>query len=106
MHLASALRAFYRYRVDVGTVQLNVVGAVVAHLFKFGYASDRVAASAVGAFPDVERSTPVTVTRDSPVLYILEPVAESSLADGFGYPVYGVVVLYEIFADCGHLDVP
>ena len=106
MHLSSALRAFYCHGVDVGTVQLNVVGAVVAHLFKLCYASDRVAASAVGAFPDVERCAPVTVTRDSPVLYILEPVAESSFADGFGYPVYGVVVLYQIFADRGHLDIP
>ena len=59
-----------------------------------------------GAFPDVQRRAPVTVTADTPILHVLQPVAEAALADGFGNPVDGVVVADQILTDSGHLDEP
>ena len=42
--------------------------------------------------PDIERCTPISVTADSPVLNVLEPVAESSLSYAFGNPIYSVII--------------
>ena len=58
------------------------------------------------AFPDVEGSTPVTVTADAPVLNIFKPVTEAALADAFGNPVNGVVILDKVILNGGHLDEP
>ena len=57
-------------------------------------------------FPDVQRSSPVTVTGNTPVLNVLQPVAETSFSDTFRDPVDGVVVADQIIFDCCHLDEP
>ena len=105
LHLAAAFRAGERHGIDIGAVQLDVVRAVLRHGFELRDRADSVTASA-GAFPDVERGAPVAVAGNRPVLHVLEPVAEAALADGFGDPVDGVVVLNEVVADGGHLDIP
>ena len=58
------------------------------------------------ALPDIKRSSPISVTADTPVLYVFKPVTKSSLTDGFGYPVYCVVVPYKILTHVRHLDEP
>lgn len=58
------------------------------------------------AFPDVERSSPVAVTADAPILDVLYPVAEASLADALGDPVDGVVVADKVVPNCGHFYEP
>ena len=62
--------------------------------------------SAALALPDVERSSPVTVSRDCPVLYVFKPVTETSFSDGLRYPVYGVVVFDKVIFYRCLLDVP
>ena len=61
---------------------------------------------AAGAFPDVKGSTPISVSRKTPVLNVFKPVSESALADALGDPVDGIVVSYKIVANGGHLDEP
>ena len=105
MHLAAALRTLDGHGVDVGSVQFNILRTVRRHFLQFCDRADRVEMTA-GALPDVERSAPVTVAGDRPVLDVLKPVAEASLPDCFGNPVYRVIVPYQIVADRGFADVP
>ena len=56
--------------------------------------------------PYVQRSSPVTVTGNTPVLDILQPVTETSFTDGFRNPVYCSIVAHQIVFDCCHLDKP
>ena len=56
--------------------------------------------------PDVQRSSPVTVPADTPVLYVLQPVAEAALADALRDPVDGVVVADQVVLHSSHLDEP
>ena len=58
------------------------------------------------ALPDVERSSPVAVTADAPILDVLYPVAEASLAYALGNPVDGIVVSHKVVSDRGHLNEP
>ena len=58
------------------------------------------------ALPYIKRRTPITVSGNSPVLYILQPVAETALAYAFGNPVNGVVIAYKVFLYIGHLYKP
>ena len=105
VHLAAALRALYCNRVDIGAVQLDIVRAVRGHALELFDRAYRMSVTAL-AFPDVERSSPVAVTADAPILDVLYPVAEASLADALGDPVDGVVVADEVVPDCGHFYEP
>ena len=58
------------------------------------------------AFPNVEGSAPITVTADAPVLNVFKPVAEAALADAFGNPVNGVVILNKVILNGCHFDKP
>ena len=104
-HLTAALGTFQFYGIHVGAVEFDLLRALDGHFLQFGDGADGVAVTA-GAFPDVQRRTPVTVTADTPILYVLQPVAETALTDGFGDPVDGVVVADQILTDSGHLDEP
>ena len=56
--------------------------------------------------PNIQRSSPVTVTADTPVLNILQPVAKTSFTDAFRNPVDGVVIADQVIFDSCHLDEP
>ena len=56
--------------------------------------------------PDIQRSSPVTVTRDCPVLDVLQPVTKTSLTDGFRNPVNGIIVADEVISYRGLTDIP
>ena len=58
------------------------------------------------ALPDIERSSPITVTADSPVLNIFQPVAETAFTDAWRDPVDRIVIADQILLHCSHLDVP
>ena len=68
--------------------------------------TDRKLLAAVRALPDIERRAPVAVSRDRPVLNVLNPVAEASLADGLRHPVDFLIVPHEVVAHRSHLDEP
>ena len=58
------------------------------------------------ALPDVQRCSPVTVTADTPVLNVFQPVAETSFTDALRNPVDCVVISDQVIFDCCHLDKP
>ena len=86
-------------------MKLDILGAVIRHLAKLGDRADGMAVSA-GAFPDIKRRSPISVTGKTPVLNVLKPVAESSLTDILGNPVYGIVISYEAVLYLCHLYKP
>ena len=106
LHLAAAVRATELHAVHIGTVQFDVIRALDGLFLQFRDGTNAVAASAVRAFPDVERGAPVTVPGQAPVLDVFEPVAESAFTDGLRDPVDGVVVPDEVVTDVGHFDEP
>ena len=107
LHLAMAVRAGNFKAVHIGAVQLDGLCALIAgELRQFLAGTDRKLFAAVRALPDIEGRTPVAVSRDRPVLDVLDPVAETSLADGLRHPVDLFVVPHEIVAHRGHLDEP
>ena len=105
VHLFAAVGAGDGNGVDIGAVQFNVLRAVRGHLFELLDTADRMAAAAF-ALPDIQRSAPIPVAADAPILHVFQPVAEAALADRRGNPIDGVVVADQIFADRGHLDEP
>ena len=58
------------------------------------------------ALPDIQRSSPVTVPADAPVLYILDPVAEAAFSDTLRDPVNCIIICDQIITHCRHLDKP
>ena len=56
--------------------------------------------------PDIQWSSPVTVTADSPVLNVLDPVAETSFTDALRNPVDRIIICDQVITDCCHLDEP
>ena len=105
VHLFAALGAADGHGVDEGTVQLNVLGAVVAHLPQLLDGTDGMALAAF-TLPDVKGGAPVAVAAQAPVLNILQPVPEAALADAFGDPVDGIVIADEVILHRRHLDEP
>ena len=106
VHRLAALRTLHRHRIDVRAMQLDIIRTVVGFLLEFGDAADRFTMAALIALPDIERCAPVTVSADTPVLYILEPVAETAFAHALRDPVNRVVVADQVVLDSGHLDEP
>ena len=86
-------------------MQFHIVRAVAAHFLKLCYRADCVSVTAA-AFPDIKRSTPVSVTAYAPVLNIVEPITKSALAYAFGNPVDCVVVADKIIFHRSHLYKP
>ena len=102
-----AVRAGNFKAIHIGAVQLDGLCALIAgELRQFLAGTDRKLFAAVRALPDIEGRTPVAVSRDRPVLDVLDPVAETSLADGLRHPVDLFVVPHEVVAHRGHFDEP
>ena len=105
MHRLAAFRASDRHFINIWAMKLNVIRTVIGHGFQFLDTSDGMLMSAL-TLPDIQRSSPVTVTADSPVLYILEPVTETSFSDAFRDPVDCIVVCDQIILYFCHLNEP
>ena len=59
-----------------------------------------------GTLPNIQWSSPITVTADAPILYVLQPLAKTALADGIWNPVNGIVVGNQLLLYSSHLDEP
>ena len=105
MHLFTAFRALNGHCVDVWAMKLDVIRAVVGFFFQLFDAADAVLMAAF-TLPYRKRSSPVTVSGKSPVLNILQPVAEASFTDGFRDPVDLIVVADQVILHRCHLDEP
>ena len=106
VHLAAAVRAGKLNAVDERLVKLDIVRAICRHCLQFFLGTDRVLLAAVVADPYRKRCAPVTVTGQSPVLNILEPVAKTSFADALRDPVDLLIILYQFILDLSHADEP
>ena len=74
VHFLAAMRAFDGHFVDVRTMQLDVIRAVLALLPELGDGADALLMAAL-ALPDRQRRAPVTVARESPVLHVRAPAS-------------------------------
>ena len=105
VHFLAAVRAFDRYFINIRTMQFNIVRTVVRFFFQLFDAADAVLMAAF-TLPHRKRSTPVTVSGKSPVLNVLQPIAETSFSDALRDPVDGVVVGDQVIPYRCHLDEP
>ena len=106
MHSAAALRTLHGKLVNVWAVKLYCLGALVtSFLIEILTASNRFHMTAA-ALPDIQWSSPVTVTADSPVLNVLKPVAETSFTDALRDPVNGVVIADQVIFNSCHFNKP
>ena len=62
--------------------------------------------SAAVALPYIERRSPITVTRNAPILNVLQPVSETSLSDGRRNPVDRLIIAHKLISDRRHFDKP
>ena len=86
-------------------MKLDLVGAVVGHALELLNASDRMDISAL-AFPYGKGRSPVTLTAETPVDYVLDEVSEASVLDVVGIPLDRLVVCHKPVADLCHLNEP
>ena len=106
MHGSTTFRAFQCDLIDVWTMEFYCLGSfITAHLKQFLTASDRMHMSAF-TLPDVQWCSPITVSGNTPVLNVFQPVAETSLTDALRNPVDSIVVTDQIILNCCHLDEP
>ena len=56
--------------------------------------------------PNIKWSTPISVTRNTPVLNVFKPVSETTLTNAFGNPINSIVVTDKVILNVGHLDKP
>ena len=106
VHILATLRTLDCHSVDVWSVKLYLCCLWISCFFsELCTASDTLSVSAF-TLPDIEWCAPVTVTWDSPILYILKPVSETSWTDRLRNPVYCIVVSDKIILYCCLLDVP
>ena len=105
MHRFSAFRTADRHFIDIRAVKFDIIRTVIRHRFQFLNTSDRMHMSAL-TFPDIERCSPVTVTADSPILHVFQPVAETAFSDTFRNPVDRIVIGDQIVFHFCHLDKP
>ena len=106
LHGFPALRAGECDGVDVGPVQLHALCLFIpAQGGKLLPASHAFHMPAL-ALPNIQRRSPIAVSGDAPVLDIFQPVAETSLADGWRNPVDGLVIAHQIILYRSHLDKP
>src|SRR5699024_8341349 len=57
-------------------------------------------------FPDIQRSSPVTVPADTPVLNVFQPVAETAFTDAFRNPVDRIIISDQVILYFCHADKP
>ena len=57
-------------------------------------------------FPDIKRSTPITVTAYTPILYVFKPSTETSFTDCFRNPINCIVIFNKVVLNVCHLDKP
>ena len=107
VHHFAALWTFDFKLINIRSVQLNCQGTLFSRKFlQFLSAANRKLMSAVITFPDIKRSSPITVTGNPPILYILKPVPKSAFSDCFRNPVDLFIIIDQILFYRRHFDEP
>jgi len=57
-------------------------------------------------FPNIKRSTPITVTAYTPILYVFKPSTETSFTDCLRNPINCIVIFNKVVLNVCHLDKP
>ena len=106
MHGLPALGTGNGDSINVRTMQFHRLSLLIAaQLIQLLTAAYRMQISAL-ALPNIQRSTPVTITGNPPVLNVLQPVAETAFSDGSGNPVNCLIIANQILPYSSHLDEP
>ena len=107
LHGFAAVRAGNLIGVDIRAVKLHIQRILPAGKFlQFLAAPHGNLLSAALTFPDVQRSSPVTVSGNAPVLNVLQPVSETAFADVLRDPVDLLIILHQVIFNRSHLDEP
>lgn len=102
--LAFALFWFNCQVVDVLSVQVgDLVACEFLELADWTHTDNL---QAIVRDPERDWVSPVPVSREAPVLSVLEPVVEPLLLDGLGHPRGLVIVLHQVLLEIGHPDKP
>ena len=86
-------------------MKLDILRAIIGKRFEFFYRAYRVSVPA-GTFPYIKRSSPISVTGNTPVLNIFDPLSESSGTNCFRNPIHFIIILYKLVSDRRHFDKP
>ena len=106
VHVFATVRALNGYSINIWTVKFYFCRFRISTLFsQLCTASDRFHMTAL-TLPYIQRCSPVTVTGNTPILNVLQPVTETSFSNGFRNPVYSSIVANQIIFDCCHFDEP
>ena len=106
LHCAATFRTRHCNLVNIRSVKFNCLCLFITGLFKkFLTTANRLHTSTV-TLPDIQRCTPVTITADTPILNIFQPVAKTSLTDTFRYPVNCIIISNQIIFYSSHFDKP
>ena len=105
LHFTAALAALARRGVDIRAMEFDIA-LDSAHFFEFLFGTHNVNFAAVLANPDRKRSSPVSLAGKPPVDNVLEEVAHSARAYGFGHPVHRFVRGDELLFYRGGFDEP
>ena len=106
-HGLAAMRTLICHFIYIRSVKFNRQRVIASCLLlQFLPAADGLLITAAFTLPDIERSAPVTVSGDAPVLHILKPLAKTAFSDSLGDPVDSIVVSDQIVTNRGHLYEP
>ncbi len=108
-HLAAAALAGKGDLVDVGAVQVELLGhRATRPLAQLGDRADAAELAAIRLLtaPDRQRRAPVAVAAERPVDVVLQPFAEAAVLDVLGVPADRLVVGQQLVLDLGGGDVP
>ena len=106
MHLTAAIRTGVRYLIDIRPVQFCICCLLLSAFFCQLLAAANALLMSARAFPDRKRRSPVTITGQSPVLDIFQPVSKASFSNRCRNPVHRIIIADQIFFDFGHLYKP
>ena len=105
-HRLAAHRAGQMNVIHIRSVKFDIFCDILLCFFRqFSSASDAFQVTAFAA-PDRDRSTPVSVSGDRPVVDVFQPVSESLFTDEIREPVYAVVIGNQFVFQLGHFNVP
>ena len=91
--------------VNERAMQFNIVRTIWRHLFELFNGANRMSVTAF-TFPDIKWGSPITVTGNSPILNIFQPVTKTAFSNAFRHPVDSIVVTNQIVFDFCHSDEP
>ena len=105
MHFLAAVRTLNGNIINIWTMKLNIIWAVIRHGLQLLNGTDGML-TATGALPNIKWSSPITVTANTPILKVLQPLTKTTGTDSIRHPVNGLVVGDELFLHVSHLDEP